>query len=291
MSDVYSTISDINKKLDSLKSFLIKFLRREETIKDNILIKSGFILRKYSLRLDKFKIDDLKRLKDEFKSILEVENDINYNLKDIEEELLRLEKEYTAYTEKKLHVSRIFKNYMANAFYLSRLVRIRIQEIIDFIEEETKLHRTKGTKVERKLTSMEKMANQIMKFIDLVEQINTKLQAFDVETHYKEERMYGRAMSKKEAKQTKVKKELIGSPKRKEGDLVAVFDCTATLVARLDSMSSDEIKNFFGAIGVQGEVNIVYFKTKLKPKACPIPQSNGLREYKFPKNTPIKLAA
>ena len=56
-------------------------------------------------------------------------------------------------------------------------------------------------------------------------------------------------------------------------------------------MSKDQMKKFFDQSGVFGGVNVVFFQTRLKPvnHDNPIPQSNGLREYKFPKGVEIQI--
>ena len=68
-----------------------------------------------------------------------------------------------------------------------------------------------------------------------------------------------------------------------------VFDASSSVIRRLDSMSIDRRATYFREIGVRSTDNIVYFKTDLIPVVGPVPQSNGLREYKFPKGIPVEF--
>jgi hypothetical protein len=271
---------------------LKEFLKEEELLKEDVLVKSGFLLRKYSLRLNKINIEALERLKKELKNVVAIESDISYNLKSVKEYLKEIEIDYRAYHREKLHIDRILIQYMNNVFYLSQIMINRIYQLTEILETGEKLHKANlGIETKRILDSLEKTGNQILKFLDLLSQLQEKVEEFEKVSYNPDELMYGRAMSKEEARKTISNSQLTGSPKRREEDLIGVFFCTPSVVNRMDSMSDDERKNLFSKIGVVGGVKIIYFKTRLKPVAGPIPQSNGLIEYKFPKGTHIKIAA
>jgi len=293
MSEASKGIIKIHNDFEELREFLRDFLRRGELLEKNILVKSGFILRKYSLKVNKVNMDSLNNLIDILKKVIAIENDINYNLDQILEDLKEIERAYNAYLKEKLHISKIFTQDMNNCFYLSRLMSNQAFALINEIKKGAKVQDKAGVpRVRTLLNSLEKTGNQILKFIDLLEQMIKKIATFETVSFFDNERLYGRAMSKEEYSATRSKKELVGSPKRAEGDLIGVFECTSSKqVERINSMSEDERKNFFGSIGVVGAVKIVFFKTKLKPVTGPNPQSNGLIERKFPKGTPIIIAA
>ena len=54
-----------------------------------------------------------------------------------------------------------------------------------------------------------------------------------------------------------------------------------------DFKTSFEI--FFRTIGIRSIDKVVFFSTRLKPTVGPIPQTNNLREYKFPKGINVRI--
>lgn len=275
------------KELDIL---LKSILRKEEILEENVLVKSGFLLRRYSLRPEFLKLDELKKLKKELERTAAIEAEIIYQIHKVKKNLQDLERDFYSYTGEKLHLKKVFTQSMNNAFQMSKSACVRVDQLLALLQERFQFNKkTLGIKGGRLLISLEKMTNQIVQFIDLLEQLSIKVAKFEQESYYPSPLLYGRAMSKKESRQTRAKEELIGSPKRKEGDIIGVFDCPLSLRNRLLSLSEDERKNFFGQIGVAGGIKILFFQTTLKPKAGPIIQSNGLREYKFPKRTHIEI--
>ena len=293
MGNAYNTILKLHQDFEDLRVVLKEFLREEGLLKNNDLVKSGFILRRYSLRFDKVNLANLDKLMNELKRVIAIENDVNSKIEQIRKEIEEIEKAYAVYLKEKLHISRIFTQDMNNCFYLSRLMSNQTYSLINQIKKGVKVQgKASAPMVRTLLRSLEKMGNQILKFVDLLEQTTKKIEKFETVSFYPTERMYGRAMSKKEYRDTMAKEELIGSPKRGEGDLIGVFECnSARQVEKINSMSEDERKIFFGRIGVVGGIKLLFFRTKLKPRTGPIPQSNGLIERKFPKGTPINIAA
>ena len=95
---------------------------------------------------------------------------------------------------------------------------------------------------------------------------------------------YGRCMSKQEAKELKRTMELHDSA----GNLIPVFDSPKSIESRLRSMSMDQLRNYFRRIGVRNPQTVVFFDISgNKGIVGPIPQSNGLREYKIPEGTKV----
>ena len=290
MGEVLDFLLSIQSKFTNLEKILGNLLREEELLEGNILVKSGFIIRRYSLRFNNINLSSLNELRLELENAKAIELEIQYNIRDVRKFLRALEKDYYAYNGKKLHFERIFTQYINNAFQMSRTAKARIDALIDILEKGMKLHEQSiGGQVERMIKSFEKMINQILRFIDLLRQLIDKVKKFEENTYYPSPRIYGRAMSKEEATITLRTKELAGSPKKAENELVGVFGYSEPVIDRLKSMSDDERKNFFGQIGVVQGDNILVFQTSLKPKVGPIPQSNGIKEYKFPKGTNIQI--
>ena len=136
--------------------------------------------------------------------------------------------------------------------------------------------------------SIENIANRIIRFVHYMDQIIVRLSKFEVAAYFPQPRTYGRAMSKAEYENTLNTGHLSCGK-----DPTPVFDAPPAVVERLSRMSRDQLKNFFAVIGVVGAVHLVLFRTRRKPinYGRPIPQSNGLREYKFPRGMRIQIVA
>ncbi|NQV90900.1 hypothetical protein HQ489_00330 [Candidatus Woesearchaeota archaeon] len=208
----------------------------------------------------------------------EIENDIKKFFNDNISEIKELETSFHAYTGLKLHFERIILEYMNNTFTLTNLLIVQFQSIDKAIQK------NEANKVAHLLSSIERMSNQILRFIDLLNQLNQKVDKFENESYYPSEKTYGRIMSSKEFRNMK-STGLLSSDKNP----TPVFDATPAVIDRIDSMSTDRRSTYFQEIGVRSTDNIVYFRTKLKPVVGPVPQSNGLREYKFPKGIPVEF--
>lgn len=287
MGNAHDFIFDLYNEFKAVENLLKNLLREEEILEHNILTKSGFLIRHYSLRLDSINLDKLRELKEELERVEAIESDIKYRIREARNYLVEIEKDYHTYKGEKLNLKRIFTQTMNNAFQMSRLARVRINELIEILESGLRLHKQQlGGKAERLVISLERMTNQILGFINLLEQLDIKIGEFEKESYYPSPKLYGRAMNVREFKKT-IKEKQLSSPK----EPTPVFDCSPTLIRRLESMPLDTRKNFFGRIGVVGGIKIVFFKTRLKPINWnrPIPQRNGLREYKFPKRTPVEI--
>ncbi|MEM7826680.1 MAG: hypothetical protein QXQ40_00450 [Candidatus Aenigmatarchaeota archaeon] len=99
--------------------------------------------------------------------------------------------------------------------------------------------------------------------------------------------IYGRCMSRQEARELKRTMEL-----RDNGSgLVPVFDSPRYVEERLRKMSKDQLRNYFRRIGVRNPYEIVLFEISesIDEMVGPIPQTNGLIEYKIPEGTRVKV--
>ena len=95
---------------------------------------------------------------------------------------------------------------------------------------------------------------------------------------------YGRCMSKQEAKDLKKTMKLQDCI----GNLIPVFDSSKAVESRLKNMDVDRLKNYFRMIGVRNPSIVAFFDIPNSGMIVgPIPQKNGLREYKIPEGTRI----
>ena len=279
-------ILDLHNNFETVRELLINLLKEEETLENNILAKSGFIIKRYSLKVGAINLHGLGELKEELEKVEEIEENIKYRIREAKDYLRIIEREYYVMHEKNLNLKRIFTQTMNNAFQMSRLSIVRIIELIE-LGPGLKLHKQNlGEKAERLLMSLEKMTNQILKFINLLEQLSIKIGKFEKNEHYPYPRIYGRAMNQGEFAKTKKYGQLSSSKNQ-----TPVFAAGSKKVrSDILSMTKDQMKTFFGQIGVVGGINVVFFQTRLIPiNDTSIPQKNGLFEYKFPKGTPIEI--
>lgn len=98
---------------------------------------------------------------------------------------------------------------------------------------------------------------------------------------------YGRCMSKKEAEAIKKSQQLQDS----YSDGVPVFDCPPHIYANLKGRKKKELKEYFRRIGVRSPEVIVFFDVDNPVAAIvgPVPQKNGLKEYKLKNGTKVKI--
>ena len=178
---------------------------------------------------------------------------------------------------------------MIIAFFSSKVAFERVYQLELLSNSGENIKTSRSSKVKALILSLEKATNQIILFIDILKRLSKTINIFEKKNYYPNPKTYGRAMSPKEEKITIAKEKLSGSPKRQEGDLIGVFDSPPAVKRKIESMSKDQKKIFFGSIGVVGATNVLFFQTKLIPKVGPVPQSNGLIEYKFPKETPVEI--
>lgn len=97
---------------------------------------------------------------------------------------------------------------------------------------------------------------------------------------------YGRCMSKQEARELKRTMRLYDHG----NGLVPVFDSPKNIEDRLRSMSKDRLRNYFRNIGIRNPQTVVFFEAdSIDGVIGPIPQTNGLREYKIPEGTKVNI--
>jgi hypothetical protein len=95
---------------------------------------------------------------------------------------------------------------------------------------------------------------------------------------------YGRCMSKQEAKELKRTMEL-----HDKESLIPVFDSPKTIENKIREMSMDQLRNYFRRIGVRSPQIVAFFdiNENINGIVGPIPQTNGLKEYKIPEGTRV----
>jgi hypothetical protein len=289
MGEASKFIIDLYDQFSKLEKRLRNVLREEKILEKNILVKSGILIRRYSIKINTLNLERLREIKEELTKVKFIEATISHKIKEAEEHLYKTENDYNAYKEKKIKLKKILKEYMNNAFMNSRIASERIFQLEKLSKSGENIKTSRSDKVKRLILSLEKVTNQIILFIDILKQLSESIKTFEKNNYYPNPRTYGRAMSPKEEKKTLSKEKLSGSQKRQENELIGVFDSPPAIKKRIESMTKDKRKEFFGSIGVVGATNVVFFQTKLIPKIGPVPQSNGLNEYKFPKETPIEI--
>lgn len=291
MGKAHDFILYLQERVAEIAAALKLILKEEELLKENILIGSGFIIRRYQLKV-KIKPEQIIALVQVLKKTKSIEQEILYQMKNVEANLNLLEKDYNAINQTTLHLSLVFKEKMNNAFYLASIAQGRIIQLQEALQKE------RGGKVKNLLESLQKIFNQILQFTDLVDQLARKMQYFEENYYLEIPRTYGRAVSKREEKSLIASQELIGSPKREKDELIAVFDAPPNVRSFINSLSASAVRNYFSRLGAAGAVKIIYFQTKLKPVnyGTPIPSrvtigggAFAVKEYKFPKGISIQI--
>ncbi|MBU0461342.1 MAG: hypothetical protein KJ574_02015 [Nanoarchaeota archaeon] len=269
----------------SLEASLAQLLKQEELMHEHFLVKSGFVIHRHSVKISSLKREELLRLKEEIQNILRRQEILKKDVGDNIRALITFERIH-AESMGKLH-ARLLPHHLNDALRNAKTSLVRIDELLKLLEKRVKLYtRSDESDAARIILSIERMTNQQIKFISLIKQTAERLRGFKEHTFYETPKMYGRAMSLGEYKKT-VKTDCLSSKK----DPVPVFDSPVAVTNKVLRMSSDERKDFFGKIGVEGGFKLVFFETRQKPVNAdnPIPQSNGLREYKFPAGMPIQI--
>lgn len=96
---------------------------------------------------------------------------------------------------------------------------------------------------------------------------------------------YGRCMSKQEAKELKRTERLCDY----QESLIPVFDSPDFIEDRIRKMNANQLRGYFRGIGVRNPQVIAFFEVINSPGEIigPIPQTNGLKEYKIPEGTKV----
>lgn len=286
MEELENFLIKLDNGFKKLASLFCNILKEEKKIEEDILIKEGFIIKSWSLNYSKIDLSQLDKLLSELERILNLEVDLQEQLVQHKEALDKTEYEYNKITEKRLH-SELLQKDIKEFFHYSTLMINRIAQLKRMLEEGLKLHpKTLGKDTEIFFASFEHITNKILRFIHFLEQLTERIISFEREAYYPEPRTYGRIMSYREVDKT-AKTSCLSSSQNP----TPVFDSPSSVMEKLLMMSRDERKNLFKLIGVRRADKILFFKTKLKPinHDRPVVQSNGLREYKFPKGIKIEI--
>jgi hypothetical protein len=286
MDELEGFLVKLSGEFKELYALFCEILKEEKTAEDDILIEKGFIIRHYSLNYANINLSRLDRLVFELERILGLEASLQEQLAEHANLLSKTESEYFIIRKKRLHADLLSKE-LKEALYYSNLMINRIKQLKKMLEEGLRLHqKTLGKDTEMFFASFEHISNKVLRFIHFLEQFTEKALSFEKKAYLPQPRVYGRAMSSNEFKKT-IALNCLSSAK----DPTPVFDAPASVINKISSLSKDRMKNFFAQIGVEGAIHIVFFQTKVKPVNFdrPIPQSNGLREYKLPAAINIEI--
>tara|TARA_Y100000310_G_scaffold85037_1_gene81881 strand:- start:1083 stop:1952 length:870 start_codon:yes stop_codon:yes gene_type:complete len=285
MAEINVFLQNLQEQFRELCLLLKIVLKEEKSLHDSILFKKGFIIHSYSMNYSRINLDILSRILIQLEIIINKDVQLQNDLENHSVELNKIEKDYSLITKKRLHTD-LLEEYLKEALSYCTLMNTRVKQLNSMLQDGTKLHKKSLPKqTEIFFASFNNIGTIILKFIKFLEQLAQKIVNFEKESYFSKPRMYGRAMARVEYKKTLTNKKLssIKNP-------TPVFDAPKSVINRIKEMSKDQTKLFFGQIGVLGGVNVVFFETKLKPiNQDPIPQSNGLREYKFPKGIEIEI--
>ena len=286
MAEIEHFLQYLQEQFSELEVVLARILKEEKSVHDEVLMKKGFIIHSYSLNYSAINHDVLSEILAGLKNVLKRDVQLKEDLEKHSGELNDIERDFETITKKKLHTNLLVK-YIKEALYYCELMITRIKQLKTMFQDGIKLHKKSLSKeTEMFFASFENIGTKILKFVRYLEQLIQKIINFEKEAYYPEPRTYGGAMTSHEYKKTLANNELISSK-----DPTPVFDAPRSVIAKIKSMSKDQMKTFFGQIGVVGGMNVVFFHTRLKPinHDNPIPQSNGLREYKFPRGIEVEI--
>jgi len=282
---------DISSELSQLKILLRDFIKDEGIIKEGLIFESGFLIKNYSLKIAKFNSNEkLNNLKDEIDRIINFEKRVNSKYKSLGNEIKKFENEYNTFNTSNLKIKNLIMQFIGTLPNLCGLVKQNIIEIEIYLQNNEINTKALPYRIGNSFKSLEKRLNQILKIIQFFDELNKKITKFQKEEYFPNYYTYGRAVSQREYKKMIRKSKLIGSGYKKS-ELISVFAADPKTIFFLNNLSRVKIKSFFAEIGAIGVAEIIYFKTRLKPKVGPITQKNGLREYKFPKDIPLEIVA
>lgn len=286
MPEIKNFLSYLQEQFKELELLLTKILKEESYLRDEILVEKGFIIHSYSLNYNAINLETLAKMVTELESVLQKEVELQEELEKYTAELRNFEQDYKALYKSKLETGLLAK-FLKEALYYCKLMIKRTKQLQIMLQEGMKIHKKSLPKeTEIFFASFENIGNKIMRFTRILKQLSEKLKNYQTAAYYSENRTYGRAMASTEYDKTMATETLSSSK-----DPTPVFDATRTVIAQIKAMSRDKRKDFFGQIGVVGGFNVVFFQTKLKPinHDKPIPQTNGLREYKFFRGIKVEI--
>tara|TARA_Y100000310_G_scaffold339722_1_gene433319 strand:- start:4341 stop:5216 length:876 start_codon:yes stop_codon:yes gene_type:complete len=276
------------ESFEALDSFIKKILKEERSIEKTTITKKGFLIKKYSINYSKIDLKKLENISKELEKIIAFEINL-YDTINKNKELLKTVKESYETHKGKTLPTELLEVKLKEALNHTNLMKTRIEQLKVMLNEGILLHKSNlGEDTEIFFASITNIANKILEFTSFSKQLIKIVLEYDPKQaeYYGRPRSYGRAMGKDEFKKTIKSKKLFS-----RGERTPVFDAPPNTIKKIKKMSEDELKNHFNAIGVVGAIKVVFFKTTLKPINAerPIPQSNGEREYIFPKGTDIEI--
>jgi len=286
MAEIEHFLKHLQEQFRELEVLLIKILKKEKSIHDKVLMKKGFIIHSYSLNYSAINLDVLSKILEELENILKKEVQLHEDLGKHSKELNNIEIDSETIAKKKLHTN-LLEEYLKEVLYYCELFITRIKQLRAMLQDGIKLHKKSlPEETEIFFASFENVGTKILKFVGYLEQLTQKIINFEKEAYYPKPKTYGRAMASHEYKKTLENNKLSSSK-----DPTPVFDAPRSVIDKIKSMSKDQMKTFFGQIGVVGGMNVVFFQNRLKPANHdnPISQSNCLREYKFPKGIEVEI--
>ena len=286
MADIKQFLQYLKEQFKESESSLINVLKEEKELHDSTLTKKGIIIHKYTLNYEAINAGALSEISANLENLLKKEAQLQEELYKHSGELDSIEEAYEKFSKKNLH-AKLLEKYLKDGLYYCKMMITRIKQLNAILHDGTKLHKKSLPKeTEMFFASFENIGSEILKFVRLSEQIIQNIIIFERDAYYPTPKTYGRAMAPREYKETIENKRLSSSK-----DPTPVFDAPKPVISNIKTLPKDELKDFFSQIGVVGAVRVVFFETRLKPLNydTPIPQSNGLREYKFPKNIEVAI--
>lgn len=278
----YLFLKTLYEKTILLHTTLINLLKSKDLIKNHFLATKGFLIKKYVLK--NVNNEDIAEIKTKLQKFINTEPQIRELIISNKKKL----KDMSSYfldrkTAIFLDPDKLIMQFN-NATYNARLAIVRLNELCELINSKKEQSPSLNIKL---ILSLEKMLNQVIILTSIIEQAQRySEQIIDLLTPFDIPVSYGRAMGKKEFESVFNSKRLHGNK-----DLVPVFDCPKHIEEKIIKMNKDERKNFFKKIGVKDSSIILIFETRTKPinAKTPIPQTNGLNEYKFINGTSIEI--
>lgn len=286
MAEIEDVLKNLSEQLRELHKELIKILKEGKSLQNHVLVKKGFVVHSFSLNYNALDPGKLPKILGELEIVVSKEIELQKYLSGMSEELITLENDYHSISKKRLHASLIYK-FLKDLFYYSRLMITRVRQLSEILAGKKRLHEKSLPKnTEIFFASFENVGVKVIRSIRLIEQIVQKIITFEKESYYPNPKTYGRIMSSVEYKKMIDDKRLSSRQ-----DPTPVFDAPRQVMEKMKRMTNDQLKGYFKSIGVRSFDNLVFFRTSLKPinHDRPVPQSNGLREYKFPKGIEIEL--
>ena len=133
MGQALDFVRTLYTEFSELESLLQKVIKDEGSLENSILIKKGFLIKRYSIREDRIDIDLLRQIRAELRKCLGIELRVTSQVNAARSVILSIEQDYNAYKGGNLSFWRVFQQDMKNAFRMSRLAVVRFDELISMV--------------------------------------------------------------------------------------------------------------------------------------------------------------